>query len=149
MVTDFIEEALIEEEIKDFQQFGPFTLKVGKLAHLKTTFQIPVEQLKGKTGNLIARLHPTPAVCGLPKEEAFEMILEIEKHNRELYTGFLGPWNLNGESQLYVNLRCARLEEKSALLFVGGGITAASNAEDEWQETENKAETLLSVLKNL
>ena len=149
MVTKFIEEALVEEGIKDFQKFGPFTLKAGKLAHLKTTFQIPLEQLKGKTGSILSRLHPTPAVCGLPKEEAFELILEIEKHERELYTGFLGPWNINGESQLFVNLRCARLEKSSATLFVGGGITAASKAEDEWQETENKAETLLSVLKNL
>ncbi|MCF6171667.1 MAG: chorismate-binding protein [Bacteroidales bacterium] len=149
MVTDFIEEALVTEGISGFQKFGPFTLKAGKLAHLKTTFQISVEQLKGKTGSFIARLHPTPAVCGLPKEEAFELIRETEKHERELYTGFLGPWNIKGESALFVNLRCARLQENSASLFVGGGITAASIAADEWQETENKAETLLSVLKNL
>ena len=149
IVTDFIEEALVEEGVGGFQKFGPFTLRAGKLAHLKTTFQIPIEQLKGRTGNLIARLHPTPAVCGLPKESAFKLIQETEKHDRGLYTGFLGPWSLNGKSQLFVNLRCARLEENSASLFVGGGITASSSAEAEWEETVNKAETLLSVLKNL
>lgn len=149
LVTDYIEQALFEEGISGFQKFGPFTLKAGELAHLKTTFQIPMTELTNRTGSLIARLHPTPAVCGLPKAQAFELIQEVEKHQRKLYTGFLGPWNLNGESALFVNLRCARLEKSSASLFVGGGITAASNAEAEWEETENKAKTLLSVLKNL
>lgn len=149
MVSDYIEETLINETIKDVQKFGPFTIEAGKLAHLKTTFQIPIEELKGKSGHLIARLNPTPAVCGLPKNKAFKLIGEVEEHERELYTGFLGPWNLEGKSQLFVNLRCARLEKSAVRIFVGGGITASSDAEAEWEETENKAQTLLSVLKNL
>ncbi len=149
MVTDYIEETLVKEGISDFQKFGPFTLKAGNVAHLKTTFQIPFIQLKGKVGGLITRLHPTPAVCGLPKNKAFDLIQQLEEHDRELYTGFLGPWNLKGKSQLFVNLRCARLEKSAVRIFVGGGITASSNAAAEWEETENKAETLLSVLKNL
>ena len=149
MVTDYIEETLVKEGISDFQKFGPFTIEAGKLAHLKTTFQIPIKELKGKTGHLIMRLHPTPAVCGLTKNKAYGLIQKVEEHERELYTGFLGPWNLEGESQLFVNLRCARLEKSAVSIFVGGGITASSNAEAEWEETENKAQTLLSVLKNL
>ncbi len=149
MVADYIEETLVKENIKNVQKFGPFTIEAGKLAHLKTTFQIPIEELKGKSGHLIARLHPTPAVCGLPKNKAFKLIVEVEEHQRELYTGFLGPWNLEGKSQLFVNLRCARFEKSAVRIFVGGGITASSNAEAEWEETENKAQTLLSVLKNL
>ena len=149
MVTDYIEETLVKEGISDFQKFGPFTLKAGNVAHLKTTFQIPFIQLKGKVGGLITRLHPTPAVCGLPKNKAFDLIQQLEEHDRELYTGFLGPWNLKGKSQLFVNLRCARLEKSAVRIFVGGGITASSNAAAEWEETENKAQTLLSVLKKL
>jgi isochorismate synthase len=116
---------------------------------------------------LISAIHPTPAVCGLPKGSAKKFILENENYNREFYTGFLGELNLkktlqrngnrkNRENQayasitktsaLFVNLRCMKLEAKQAVLFVGGGITKDSNPVAEWEETSNKAQTMKSVL---
>ena len=118
-------------------------------------------------GNIISALHPTPAVCGLPMEKAKEFILSEENYDREFYTGFLGELNLQKnvqrsrskrnvenlayravkkETDLYVNLRCMKIEVNKAVLFVGGGITKDSVPEDEWQETVNKAETMKRVL---
>lgn len=149
LVSEHIEKALQKARVIEYERKVPITVQAGKLAHLKTTFKIPKEQLNGKLGNFIADLHPTPAVCGLPKEEAFKQIQAFEDHSRELYTGFLGPWNIFGKLHLFVNLRCARLAVNRLSLFVGGGITAKSDAEVEWEETANKSETLLSVLKKM
>ncbi len=100
-------------------------------------------------GKLIAGLHPTPAVCGLPKADAFLLIQKAELHNRKYYTGFLGPWKMENESQLFVNLRCAELGTDKINIYVGGGLTEASNPEAEYQETVHKSKTLLSVIENL
>jgi isochorismate synthase len=115
--------------------------------HLKTRYNLSLEELKGSTGELLAGLHPTPAVCGLPRNKAYDLIRKVEKHYRRFYTGFLGPWNLEGKSQLYVNLRCALLSAGKMSLFVGGGFTTESRPEAEWKETETKARALLSVVE--
>jgi isochorismate synthase len=90
---------------------------------------------------LIFDLHPTPAVCGIPKEKSLELILQTEKHNREFYAGFIGPLD-NDNAQLFVNLRCMKLTSKWATYFAGGGLTAQSEAEAEWEETCLKLKTL-------
>lgn len=149
IVMDYIEESLFKNEITDYGRTGPFTIKAGNVAHLKTKYNLSLDQIKGKVGKLITDLHPTPAVCGLPRTKSYELIRKVEKHDRGLYTGFLGPWNLNGESRLFVNLRCARLSGEKILLYVGGGLTAESSPEAEWEETIRKSQTLLSVLEKM
>jgi isochorismate synthase len=135
--------------INNFNQKGPETVAAGKIAHLRTVFQFPVSEIKNKIGKLVKELHPTPAVCGLPKEKAFDLILTTEKHKRRFYTGFLGPVNQNGNTDLFVNLRCAELGENTMNIYVGGGLTASSVAENEWEETIRKSQTLLAVAKKL
>lgn len=116
---------------------------------------------------LVKAIHPTPAVCGFPKEAAKRFILQNENYNREFYTGYLGELNFqeikkrnvnrrNVEnraytsvkrvSDLYVNLRCMKVNGNQAFIFVGGGITKDSNAEAEWEETVNKTQTMKNVL---
>jgi len=148
-VTLFIESLLSELGIVGYEQSGPVNVFAGNVAHLETTFKIPAAEVKSKAGKLIAGLHPTPAVCGLPKAEAYLLIQKAEQHQRRYYTGFLGPWNMKEESQLFVNLRCAELDNKKVNIYVGGGLTAASNPGDEYQETIHKSKTLLSVVENL
>ncbi len=149
LVSVFIESLLSELGIHDFTKSGPVAVQAGNICHLRTKFCIPGESLKDKEGKFIAGLHPTPAVCGLPKAEAFLLIKKAEQHQRRYYTGFIGPWNLNNESQLFVNLRCAELDQDKINIYVGGGLTASSVAEDEFSETIHKSETLLSVVENL
>ena len=84
--------------------------------------------------------------CGF----AFHYFIEnAEKHSREFYTGFLGPVGIEDLIQLFVNLRCMKVGSKGLILFIGGGITHDSVAEEEWEETEIKADTLLSVLHQI
>lgn len=148
-VAAFIENVLKSVAVTEYEKLPSETVKAGKLAHLRTVFKIDAEALTGKTAKTVGLLHPTPAVGGLPQKEACDVIEKTEKHHRRLYTGFLGPWNLNGESSLFVNLRCAEIYSDSIGLYVGGGITAGSLPEKEWQETVDKSKTMLSVVKKL
>jgi isochorismate synthase len=146
---DYIEELLFRYQISDYDRKGPFTAQAGNIVHLKTRYKISLKQLKGKIGKLIADLHPTPAVCGLPRNKSYELIRKTEKHDRSFYAGFLGPWNISGESKLFVNLRCAAIYNKKMNLYIGGGLTAESKVESEWEETVRKSQTLLSVLEKM
>jgi isochorismate synthase len=97
-------------------------------------------------------LHPTSAVCGLPKKEAKEFILQNEGYNREYYSGFLGELNIDFvtfktlQTDLFVNLRCMKIIKNKASLFVGCGITKESNPLDEYMETVNKSMTMKKII---
>lgn len=146
LVTRYIEKALKQFDINNYIKSGPYTKKAGNLVHLRTDFTLNYHDVNGQLGQLLKELHPTSAVCGLPKQEAMNFILEIEKHNRSYYSGFLGPVNLDERVLLFVNLRCMQVLKESLVLHVGAGITRDSVPEDEWNETEIKADTLLSVI---
>ncbi|KQS92964.1 chorismate-binding protein [Chryseobacterium sp. Leaf394] len=115
----------------------------GNIKHLKTDFKIKINP--ENLDSIIQELHPTPAVCGIPKDFCAEIIEKVEKFPRELYAGYIRI-ETDDYIQYFVNLRCARLYKNSVHLFVGGGITAQSSPEKEWKETELKSE---AVLKNL
>jgi len=148
-VTEYIEAELHEMKLEGYKKSIPETILAGNLAHIRTRFQIPASVLKGRVGKLAKTLHPTPAVGGLPKDKACQMIEETERHHRDFYTGFLGPWNILDTQHLFVNLRCGQFFKNSLAVYVGGGLTAQSEAEKEWKETADKSTTLLSVVENL
>jgi isochorismate synthase len=126
------------------------TFRAGSLAHIRTDITGVLKTGKATLETISAALHPTPAVCGTPVKAAQEFIAENEGYQREYYTGFTGPINLEeNSSSLFVNLRCMKIEEQRATLYVGGGITADSDAEQEWVETHNKLQTMLQVLRPL
>ena len=145
-VSEYIRLKISGLGIHDYEESPVETVQAGHLAHLRTVFKLPAEKMVDKVGELVKRLHPTPAVCGLSKVDAFRSIEKAEIHDRKYYTGFLGPWGLQGKRRLFVNLRCAEIANDSIFLYVGGGLTGDSVAEREWEETEQKALTLLSVL---
>jgi isochorismate synthase len=122
-----------------------YSAKAGNLVHLRTDFLLKQVFDRKKTFVIAEKLHPTPAVCGIPLEKSRALILNTERHNRAYYTGFLGPINANSIS-LFVNLRCMQVLPEKYALYVGGGITRDSEMEKEWAETEAKAQTLLSVI---
>ena len=94
------------------------------------------------------RLHPTPAVCGLPKEETYRIIRENEGYDRSYYSGFIGWLAPEGKSDLYVNLRCMNILRGSFVLYAGGGILASSEIESEWLETEAKMQTMKRLINS-
>lgn len=134
--------------IESLNTRGPYTIAAGDVSHLKTDFFCDLNKFQSAqtAGKLLEALHPTPAVCGLPKKPAESYIVEKEGYDREFYTGFLGPVNIDNESHLHVNLRCMQLYGPQAILYVGAGITGDSDPEKEWEETQNKSRTLLKVL---
>lgn len=145
-VSRYMLDVFFNFDIHKYKTTGPETLESGKVAHLKTSFFFPVEKITDRMGSFIAELHPTPAVCGLPKDLAGEFIRINEVHDRRYYTGYLGPWRLNNQVSLFVNLRCMEITPKEFILYAGGGITSHSIPEKEWDETNQKAKTLLSVI---
>jgi isochorismate synthase len=149
-VTDFILNNL-KELTSEVSISSPYNVKAGALLHIKTD----IEGILNDNSNLkkvISVLHPTPAVCGLPKQEAKSFIIENEGYDREYYTGFLGELNKQGfnkealKSDLYVNLRCMKITGNQAHLYMGCGITKDSDAGKEWNESVNKSMTMKRVL---
>ncbi len=140
-ICDFIGNNAIEKSTENIQAADSI--------HLKTTFKFNADTIKKQLGSFLEKLHPTPAVCGLPKAEALQIIREIESHQREYYTGFLGTLNLDNRTNLFVNLRCLKWLEKTLSLFVGGGITTDSISANEWNETNLKARTLTRLINKL
>ncbi|RMF06584.1 MAG: isochorismate synthase [Candidatus Neomarinimicrobiota bacterium] len=127
---------------------GPYTHQAGNVYHLRTditgSLQSPGKRVQ--PSELVSILHPTPAVCGRPQKLALDFIRETEPFQRRFYAGFLGPVGFQGETQLYVNLRCLQLLDDLAVVYAGAGITSESDPEAEWAETTLKCETLLRGL---
>ena len=122
--------------------------QAGSLVHLRTDVSGILKRGKTTLSTITSALHPTPAVCGTPQKYAKKYILENEGYNREFYTGFLGPICTKDQcSNLFVNLRCMKINNNKAELFVGGGITIDSEPESEWEETQHKLQTMLQVIQ--
>jgi isochorismate synthase len=145
LVTHFIEDQL-KYIATDLQIKMTDTVRAGDLLHLQTKFFGKFIQKNDSLKTFIKALHPTPAVCGLPRNETRNFILNNETYPRTFYTGFLGEMNLNNKSELFVNLRCMEITNKIATIFVGGGITKDSIPEKEWEETVAKTSTMKQVL---
>ena len=146
-VAKYIEDLFQKFKITDIKKDGPSTSFAGNLVHLKTYFVIKSDLDISQETSLIEDLHPTPAVCGLPKSTALQLIEKVENHQREYYAGYLGPVDANGNLSLFVNLRSMKVLQDAMALYVGGGITADSDPVKEWDETCFKAQTLLNVIK--
>ncbi len=165
-VTDFILKN-IETQVSAIKVSKLETVKAGNLLHLRTLIKGHLNLNTLNFEHLVKSLHPTPAVCGLPKQDAKTFILENENYNRAFYTGFLGELNFNvvtkprtgqrnvenrayavkrKSTQLYVNLRCMQLEHATINIYIGGGITETSNPEREWEETVAKSLVVKKVL---
>lgn len=146
-VTRYIHDVLHSFGIRDYRVTSPYVKKAGNLVHLRTDFSLGFEKINGKLWELVEALHPTPAVAGQPKDDAIQFIRNLEPHDRDYYTGFLGPVTQDQEIDLFVNLRCMKITPDYLSLYIGGGITLDSDASDEWDETRWKAESLLKILR--
>jgi len=143
-VTDYIV-TKVKDKVNNLIVSDAKTVKAGNLAHLKSFISGELTA-DFQANDLINALHPTPAVCGLPKEQAIDFILKNEGYNRKYYSGFLGEYNKNNQTDLFVNLRCLEVENDVVNIYVGCGITKDSNPEKEFIETENKSMTMRNVL---
>ena len=143
IVATYITECL-EQFTDDFREEGPRTVRAANLVHLRSDFTFKLDD-NNKIGDLLQALHPTPAVCGLPKREAIKFIVKNEYTPRRYYSGFMGPV-AQEDTHLYVSLRCMNIDGDVCHLYAGGGLLKDSVEEQEWLETEAKMETMKKLL---
>jgi len=148
IVSEYFENILVNEFKFKIQKTGPETYNAGNVAHLKTTFHIN-NNFFNKINDIIYKLHPSPSISGYPKDKAIEIINQLEEYDRDLYSGIIGPINLKNQTNLYVNLRCMKKNDNEIWAFQGAGIVHESIPEKEWEETENKKMTLISILSKI
>jgi isochorismate synthase len=140
IVTTYIAECL-EQFTGDFHEEGPRTVRAANLVHLRSDFSFTLPDGQ-HLGDLLHALHPTPAVCGLPKRDTFNFIIHNEHTPRRYYSGFMGMLDPDGGTHLYVSLRCMNIEGSHYHLYAGGGLLTDSTVSQEWLETEAKLETM-------
>lgn len=143
VVTDYIS-SIFQSYSEYVDVEGPFSVNAGFFEHLKSFITAQIKD-KSKIKDLLFDLHPTPAVCGMPKNDAKNFIVENEGYYRSFYAGFMGYDN-GEESEYFVNLRCAKIFSNKVNLYVGGGIMPDSVPENEWRETEMKSKTIGELL---
>ena len=131
------------------EKIGPHSYQAANLVHLRTQFDFNASLVKPLLGEFIEALQPTPSVGGLPKIAAKELLLSVEKHNREYYSGFLGPLNIGDKTALFVNLRCMKVVKEGFAFFGGAGITRGSIPRREWDETTEKIMTLSTFVTSV
>lgn len=151
MVSAYIRSVFADAGAADVVESGPVTVAAGGVVHLETRFSVESNraQLPSLADDVLAHLHPTSAVCGMPRNEALQFIHAREGYDRGYYSGYLGPVNIDGCSTLFVNLRCMQLRTTGAALYVGAGVTADSDPAAEWQETVLKTATILDALAEI
>lgn len=158
MVSRYIIECFKKIRLREYLEEGPKTVLAGNMMHLGSQFTVDTNAVRyPQLGTVMIRLlHPTSAVCGMPRADAFAFINQHEGYDREFYSGFLGPVNMapnkaeiGPESHLFVHIRCMKIEANTATLYAGAGLTEDSDPQKEWQETELKCQTLLTVMRRL
>ncbi len=128
-----------------YEESSPHTVKAANLFHLRSDFDFTLREGVDIV-ELINALHPTPAVCGLPKRETNDFILKNETHARRYYSGFSGVISQEAV-RLYVSLRCMEIGKKQCRLYAGGGLLPNSHEEEEWKETTAKLQTMYQLLE--
>ncbi len=132
----------IEHYTSDFSVEGPYTTRAGDLVHLRSDIRFNLADTS-HIGDLLNALHPTPAVCGIPKAATRDFIVANESAPRSYYSGFSGMLDPDGCTNLFVTLRCMKLNVGNVYtLYAGGGLLKDSTCQSEWDETEAKMNTM-------
>lgn len=148
LVSRYIVECFKKIRLREYVETGPKTVLAGNVYHLRTEFEVDTFAVgfPELATTMLKLLHPTSAICGEPKTASRDFLNTMEGYDRSFYSGFIGPVQINGDSDIFVNLRTARFKDGVATLYAGAGITEDSIPSQEWDETELKCETLLKVI---
>lgn len=149
LVCRYIVDCFKKIRLREYEEHGPKTIMAGNLLHLRTDFKVDMKATGfSQLGSvMLDLLHPTSAVCGMPRKEAHEFLQENEGFDRSFFAGFLGPVNIEGETSIFVNLRTASFKGEKAILYAGAGVTEDSDPDKEWEETELKCQTIGNLIK--
>ncbi len=139
----------VEEGIKahttslDVQE--PTVLRFGEINHLATRFAGPALS-ETTVMDVLGSLHPTAAVSGQPPDTSMKVIRDVEPRSRGRYAGPVGWFNVDGEGEFAIALRCGLIGNRKATLYAGGGIVLGSDVDSEFAETELKLRPMLQAL---
>jgi len=125
----------------------PVLVETANVWHLATRFEGQLRDPSPNVVELVAALHPTPAVGGTPTAIARAAIDELEPFDRGGYAGAVGWMDAEGDGEWAIALRCARLDGQRATLYAGAGIVADSQPADELDETDRKFRAFLDSLR--
>jgi isochorismate synthase len=144
LVSRYIVDCFKTIRLREYEEHGPKTVLAGNLLHLRSDFRVNTQTtgFSNLGSVMLGLLHPTSAVCGMPRKEALSFLKTEEGWDRSFYAGFIGPVGIEQETSIYVNLRTASLHQTHALLYAGAGVTEDSVPEKEWEETELKCEII-------
>lgn len=124
----------------------PDIVSTGHMLHLGTRVTGRLRAPRPSALQLAAAMHPTPAVCGVPRASARAAISELEGFDRDFYTGMVGWCDAAGNGEWAVTIRCAQVSAAEVRLFAGAGVVEGSTPDSELAETQAKLETMLTAL---
>ncbi len=145
VIVEFLHQALQDFSDNISLPSQPTLFRLANIQHLQTLIQAWVNA-EVHLLDIVARLHPTPAVAGYPQAKACELLSHQEEWSRGLYGAPLGWVNAAGEGEFIVGIRSALLAGHQARVYGGAGIVAGSAPEREWEEILLKLKTLLTTL---
>ncbi|WP_188272041.1 isochorismate synthase MenF [Streptomyces sp. CBMA152] len=146
ILRDMVLETLAPYAVSVQVSKEPEILKLTNVQHLMTRLTVELKPDHPPFLELANSLHPTPAVCGWPREAAYAVIDQVEDWDRGLYGGALGWVDAQDNGCLCVTIRCAELKGMNATVFAGSGIVADSDPDEELAETRAKLGALLPAL---
>lgn len=147
LVVEDVEAALAPLCEELHRPHEPEPLGTANVWHLATPFRGRLRPEVRSVLDLVAALHPTPAVGGSPRRAALAALPELEPIDRGWYAGPVGWVDADGDGEWAIALRCAELTGRTARVFAGAGIVADSDPAAELDETERKFRALLDALR--
>ncbi|MAA91596.1 MAG: isochorismate synthase [Deltaproteobacteria bacterium] len=145
LVLERIENLLSQLCDKTTRQSYREILKLRHVQHLQSRVEGHLHPEHGEAA-LLTAIHPTPAVCGIPDEEARSRIEQLEKFDRGWYAGPVGWFSKNG-AEFAVAIRSALMDHQTLRIFTGAGIVQGSNPDSEWEEINAKLRNWESILE--
>ena len=121
-------------------------LKLNNIQHLWTVIKADVPANVNPI-EIVAKLHPTPAVAGVPTAIACEKIRQYETFDRAFYAAPIGWLDVKGNAEFMVGIRSAMIQQNRARLYAGAGIVAGSNPKQELAEIQLKLQAMLKALR--
>lgn len=143
LVIESIRRRLLAAGVRPGPIPKPRLLQLANVQHLRTP--VTGRMTDGALFDVLAHLHPTPAVGGTPREPAVSWIRRLEAFSRGLYAGAIGWVGPGGDGEFTVAIRSALIDGRRARVYAGSGIVAGSDPEREWQETEVKLQAMLGA----
>jgi isochorismate synthase len=124
----------------------PSVVALANVVHLATSVEGRLSHPPASILELVTALHPTPAVCGRPRDAALEAIADLESLDRGRYAGAIGWVDRRGNGQFAVSIRGATIDGHRAVVVGGNGIVGGSDPTTELIETRAKMQAMLSAI---